>query len=204
MRWTSQFAQRSKSFRRQARKPPATSPGSTPMTGAEYHRGASRRPRGLHLRRAGQGRHRRIRRSATPRGWSRASTTRSTTPSTRARSCCPTDTGNGGMTHAYFKAPKSMEDLLQGRSAIAEWARMTYGWIGRAPDYKASFLATLGANADFYDAVPGERQALVQATARSACPSSTTPSSIRRSTATGRRTRSPTSAAMSRRKPTPA
>ncbi len=63
----------------------------------------------------------------------------------------PTDTGNGGMTHAYFKAPKTAEDLLQGRSAIAEWARMTYGWVGRAPDYKASFLATLGANADFYD-----------------------------------------------------
>jgi 4-hydroxyphenylacetate 3-monooxygenase len=63
----------------------------------------------------------------------------------------PTDTGNGGMTHAFFKAPTSMEDLLQGRSAIAEWARLTYGWIGRAPDYKASFLATLGANADFYD-----------------------------------------------------
>jgi 4-hydroxyphenylacetate 3-monooxygenase len=63
----------------------------------------------------------------------------------------PTDTGNGGMTHAFFKAPKSMEDLLQGRSAIAEWAKITYGWIGRSPDYKASFLATLGANADFYD-----------------------------------------------------
>ena len=63
----------------------------------------------------------------------------------------PTDTGNGGMTHAFFKAPKTMEDLLQGRSAIAEWAKITYGWIGRAPDYKASFLATLGANSDFYD-----------------------------------------------------
>src|SRR5664279_4305603 len=62
----------------------------------------------------------------------------------------PTDTGNGGMTHAFFKAPKSMADLLQGRSAIAEWAKITYGWIGRALDYKASFLATLGANADFY------------------------------------------------------
>ena len=44
-----------------------------------------------------------------------------------------------------------MEDLLAGRNAIAEWARITYGWLGRAPDYKASFLATLGANADFYD-----------------------------------------------------
>jgi aromatic ring hydroxylase len=63
----------------------------------------------------------------------------------------PTDTGNGGMTHAYFKAPKSMADLLAGREAIAEWARLTYGWIGRSPDYKAAFLATLGANAAFYD-----------------------------------------------------
>ncbi len=40
--------------------------------------------------------------------------------------------------------------------------------------------------------------------ARSACRSSTTRSSIRRSIATGRRTRSPTSAATSRRRPTPA
>ncbi|BCH24166.1 4-hydroxyphenylacetate 3-hydroxylase N-terminal domain-containing protein [Mesorhizobium sp. L-8-3] len=63
----------------------------------------------------------------------------------------PTDTGNGGMTHAYFKAPKTAAELLQGRSAIAEWAKLTYGWLGRAPDYKASFLATLGANAEFYD-----------------------------------------------------
>jgi len=62
----------------------------------------------------------------------------------------PTDTGNGGVTHAFFKAPRSMADLLAGREAIAEWARLTYGWMGRAPDYKASFLATLGANADFY------------------------------------------------------
>ena len=63
----------------------------------------------------------------------------------------PTDTGNGGKTHAFFKAPKSLADLLAGRDAIAEWARITYGWVGRSPDYKAAFLATLGANADFYD-----------------------------------------------------
>ena len=63
----------------------------------------------------------------------------------------PTDTGNGGQTHAFFKAPRSMEDLLAGRNAIAEWAKITYGWLGRSPDYKASFLATLGANAQFYD-----------------------------------------------------
>lgn len=62
----------------------------------------------------------------------------------------PTDTGSGGMTQAYFKAPKTVEDLIAGRDAIAQWARLTYGWVGRAPDYKAAFLATLGANNDFY------------------------------------------------------
>src|ERR1700683_5079282 len=36
----------------------------------------------------------------------------------------PTDTGNGGKTHAFFKAPKSLDDLLAGRNAIAEWAKI--------------------------------------------------------------------------------
>ena len=62
----------------------------------------------------------------------------------------PTDTGSGGVTQAYFKAPKTVEDSVAGRDAIAQWARLTYGWAGRAPDYKAAFLATLGANAEFY------------------------------------------------------
>ena len=39
---------------------------------------------------------------------------------------------------------------MGARDAIAEWARVTYGWMGRSPDYKAAFLATLGANSDFY------------------------------------------------------
>jgi 4-hydroxyphenylacetate 3-monooxygenase len=62
----------------------------------------------------------------------------------------PTDTGSGGMTHAYFKCPKTVEESVAGRDAIAEWARICYGWLGRAPDYKAAFLGTLGANAEFY------------------------------------------------------
>ena len=41
--------------------------------------------------------------------------------------------------------------MVAGRDAIAEWARLCYGWLGRAPDYKAAFLGTLGANSDFYD-----------------------------------------------------
>ena len=44
-----------------------------------------------------------------------------------AKIMVPTDTGNGGKTHAFFKAPKSLDDLLAGRSAIAEWAKITYG-----------------------------------------------------------------------------
>jgi 4-hydroxyphenylacetate 3-monooxygenase len=71
-------------------------------------------------------------------------------PARKDKLLLPTDTGNGRSTHAFFKAPKSLGDLLAGRDAIAEWARITYGWLGRSPDYKAAFLATLGANAAFY------------------------------------------------------
>ena len=72
-------------------------------------------------------------------------------PKRRDKLLLPTDTGSGGKTHAFFKAPKTQDELIAGRNAIAEWAKITYGWIGRSPDYKAAFLATLGANADFYD-----------------------------------------------------
>src|SRR2546430_3274906 len=65
-----------------------------------------------------------------------------------------TDTGSGGYTHRYFRAPTSADDLVAARDAIAAWARLTYGWMGRSPDYKAAFLATLGANADFYTPHP--------------------------------------------------
>ncbi|MGA2943339.1 MAG: 4-hydroxyphenylacetate 3-hydroxylase N-terminal domain-containing protein [Xanthobacteraceae bacterium] len=62
----------------------------------------------------------------------------------------PTDTGSSGFTHKYFKVARSKEDVIGQRDAIADWARITYGWSGRSPDYKAAFLNTLGANADFY------------------------------------------------------
>ncbi len=63
----------------------------------------------------------------------------------------PTDGGGRGFTHKFFRTPRSVEDMVGDRDAIAEWARLTYGWMGRSPDYKAAFLGTLGANADFYD-----------------------------------------------------
>ncbi|MDF3284784.1 4-hydroxyphenylacetate 3-hydroxylase N-terminal domain-containing protein [Gordonia sp. N1V] len=71
-------------------------------------------------------------------------------PATRDKVTAPTDTGNGGVTMPFFKASTSSADLIKERDAIAEWARMTYGWMGRSPDYKASFLGTLHANKDLY------------------------------------------------------
>ncbi|EHR52762.1 aromatic ring hydroxylase [Saccharomonospora marina XMU15] len=62
-----------------------------------------------------------------------------------------TDTGSGGYTHKFFVTSYSVDELVGDQRAIAEWARLSYGWMGRSPDYKASFLGTLGANADFYE-----------------------------------------------------
>ena len=61
-----------------------------------------------------------------------------------------TDTGSGGKTHPFFKIPKSVDDLEDSRTAIETWARMSYGWLGRSPDYKAAFLGTLGSMPEFY------------------------------------------------------
>lgn len=64
----------------------------------------------------------------------------------------PTDCGGpGGYTHRFFTPARNAKDLVADQQAIASWARMTYGWMGRSPDYKASFLGTLGVNADFYN-----------------------------------------------------
>ncbi|UUZ60337.1 hypothetical protein LP418_05305 [Nocardioides sp. B-3] len=62
----------------------------------------------------------------------------------------PTDTGSGGWTHPFFKTPKTTEDLQADRKAIEHWSRQTWGWMGRSPDYKGSFLGTLGGYPEFY------------------------------------------------------
>ena len=61
-----------------------------------------------------------------------------------------TDTGSGGFTHKFFRAARSRDELIAQRDAIAHWARLSYGWMGRSPDYKASLMNTLGANHKFY------------------------------------------------------
>jgi len=53
-------------------------------------------------------------------------------------------------THKFFMPSYSGEELMAARDAIAAWARLSYGFMGRSPDYKASFMATLGAAPEFY------------------------------------------------------
>jgi paerucumarin biosynthesis protein PvcC len=56
----------------------------------------------------------------------------------------------GTITHKFFKPSYSSEELYAARDAIAAWARLSYGFMGRSPDYKAAFMATLGAAPEFY------------------------------------------------------
>jgi 4-hydroxyphenylacetate 3-monooxygenase len=56
----------------------------------------------------------------------------------------------GHRTHTFFAPAYSAEDLRAGRDAIELWQRMTYGWMGRTPDYKASFMAQLAEGHDYY------------------------------------------------------
>jgi hypothetical protein len=52
-------------------------------------------------------------------------------PEQRGQYLVATDTGSGGQTHAYFRAPTNAAEALAGRDAIAAWRRLTYGWLGR-------------------------------------------------------------------------
>ena len=100
------------------------------------------------------------------------------------------------------------EDARGSRSPAAtpspNGRSITYGWMGRAPDYKAAFLATLGANADFYAPYQDNAQALVQVQpgARAVRQSRHHPSAGRSRPAAERSRRC--LRAMSRRRPTPA
>lgn len=71
-------------------------------------------------------------------------------PASRDELCVPTDTGNGGYTHRSFRYARSQDDLRGQRDAIAAWSRLSYGWMGRTPDYKAAFGSALGIIPEFY------------------------------------------------------
>ncbi|WP_367436860.1 4-hydroxyphenylacetate 3-hydroxylase family protein [Streptomyces celluloflavus] len=57
---------------------------------------------------------------------------------------------SGIRTHKFFKPSRTAAELVEAREAIATWARMSYGFLGRTPEYKASFMSGLGVNADYY------------------------------------------------------
>src|SRR6266508_505283 len=67
-------------------------------------------------------------------------------PARQDKLLVPTDTGSGGRTHPFFRTPHSSADLLADKQAIETWARMTWGWMGRSPDYKASFFFNQAGN----------------------------------------------------------
>lgn len=56
----------------------------------------------------------------------------------------------GHRTHKFFMPSCNAQELAEARDAIADWARLSYGFMGRTPDYKASFMASLAANPAFY------------------------------------------------------
>lgn len=61
-----------------------------------------------------------------------------------------TDTGSRTRTHRFFVPARSARELVEARDAIAAWARLSYGWMSRSPDYKAAFTAMLGPSAAYF------------------------------------------------------
>lgn len=57
----------------------------------------------------------------------------------------------GLTTHKFFAPSYSAQELVAARTAIAIWQRMSYGWMGRTPDYKAAFMAQLAEGYNFYE-----------------------------------------------------
>ena len=56
----------------------------------------------------------------------------------------------GQRVHKFFKPSSTAQELFEAREAIMCWARLSYGFMGRTPDYKAAFMASMAANPSFY------------------------------------------------------
>lgn len=67
----------------------------------------------------------------------------------------PCDNGSGKVTHPFFLGSRTSDDLVKSKQAIMDLQQPAFGWMGRSPDYKASFLGTLGANSAFYGEYAG-------------------------------------------------
>ncbi|MFD0529146.1 4-hydroxyphenylacetate 3-hydroxylase N-terminal domain-containing protein [Kitasatospora arboriphila] len=51
------------------------------------------------------------------------------------------DRYTGARVHRFFTPAHTADDLVKARDAIEHWARLSYGFMNRTPDYKASFMA---------------------------------------------------------------
>ncbi len=112
-----------------------------------------------------------------------------------------TDTGSGQLTHPFFLGSRTTEDLVKCQQAIAELQKISFGWMGRSPDYKAAFLGTLGQIPAFMATMPAmpRNGMLVH---RSGSTSGITQSSIRLLIAVARSKKCATSSCMWRRRQT--
>lgn len=75
----------------------------------------------------------------------------------KQRDALTTTDGFGQRVHKFFKPSFSTQELIEAREAITIWAKLSYGFMGRTPDYKAAFMASMAANPEFY--APFERAA---------------------------------------------
>ena len=57
---------------------------------------------------------------------------------------------SGIRTHKFFKPCYSAQELQEARDAIVAWSRMSYGYMGRTPDYKAALMGSLASEPEFY------------------------------------------------------
>jgi 4-hydroxyphenylacetate 3-monooxygenase len=57
---------------------------------------------------------------------------------------------SGTRTHKFFKPSYSAQELWEAREAIVAWSRLSYGFMGRTPDYKAALMGSLASEPEFY------------------------------------------------------
>src|SRR5690242_650311 len=62
----------------------------------------------------------------------------------------------GGDANKVFVIPRSSAELHDRSQAIARWANLTKGWVGRSPDHVGGFLAGFASSPETFD--KGERQ----------------------------------------------
>ncbi|PBC78719.1 2-isocyano-7-hydroxycoumarin 6-hydroxylase [Streptomyces sp. TLI_235] len=78
------------------------------------------------------------------------------------------DRYTGARVHRFFTPAHSAEDLVKARDAIEHWARLSYGFMNRTPDYKASFMAGLAVTHSFYEPFGDNARAWYEKYARQA------------------------------------